>query len=150
MLLQESLENDVKTLEENLRNLQSDQVDGMEHGAADIENLKKHVDEVGEKIRQLEGINNQNADVINKFTVNHITYNEKFDKVMYLPLPKHTYEYLNPDNTIPNRLDATELFYKNRPTPASFLFIFGLFKQTNNTIYTTNQCEKMSKCPSSI
>ena len=103
MLLQESLENDVKTLEENLRNLQSDQVDGMEHGAADIENLKKHVDEVGEKIRQLEGINNQNADVINKFTVNHITYNEKFDKVMYLPLPKHTYEYLNPDNTIPNR-----------------------------------------------
>ena len=30
---------------------------------------------------------------------------------------------------------------KNRPNPASFLFIFSLF-QTNNTIFTTNQCEK--------
>ena len=30
---------------------------------------------------------------------------------------------------------------KNGPTPATFLCIFGLFK-TNNTIFTTNQCEK--------
>ena len=37
-------------------------------------------------------------------------------------------------------------FFKNGPTPASFLFIFGPFKQT---IFTANQCEKMS-CPSSI
>ena len=39
-------------------------------------------------------------------------------------------------------------FYKNGPTPASFLFIFALFKQTIQ-FFTTNQCEKMS-CPSSI
>ena len=32
-------------------------------------------------------------------------------------------------------------FLKNGPNPASFLFIFGLF-QTNNTIFTINQCEK--------
>ena len=32
-------------------------------------------------------------------------------------------------------------FLKNGPNPASFSFIFGLF-QTNNTIFTTNQCEK--------
>ena len=30
-------------------------------------------------------------------------------------------------------------FFLNGPTPASFLFIFGLFKQT---ILTTNECEK--------
>ena len=40
-------------------------------------------------------------------------------------------------------------FKKNWPTHASFSFIFSLFKQ-KNTIFTTNQCEKMSKCPSSI
>ena len=38
---------------------------------------------------------------------------------------------------------------KNGPTPASFSFIFGLFR-TNNTIFTINQCENMSKSPSSI
>ena len=38
------------------------------------------------------------------------------------------------------------LFYKKWANPGLFLFIFGLF-QTNNTIFTTNQCEK---CPSSI
>ena len=32
---------------------------------------------------------------------------------------------------------------KNRPTPASFSFIFGLFKQTLQ-IFNTNICEKMS------
>ena len=37
---------------------------------------------------------------------------------------------------------------KSGPCPASFSFIFGLF-QKNNTIFTTNQCEKMSS-PSSI
>ena len=37
-------------------------------------------------------------------------------------------------------------FKKNGPTPTSFLFIFGLFKQTLQ-IFTTNICEK---CPSSI
>ena len=36
-------------------------------------------------------------------------------------------------------------FFLKWPTPTYFSFIFGLF-QTNNT----NQCEKMSKCPSSI
>ena len=34
-------------------------------------------------------------------------------------------------------------YLKNGPTPASFSFIFGLF-QTNNTICTANQCEKIS------
>ena len=34
-----------------------------------------------------------------------------------------------------------------KPTPASFSFSFGRF---NNTNFTTNQCEKVSKCPSSI
>ena len=33
------------------------------------------------------------------------------------------------------------VFFKNEPTPASFLFIFGLFKQTLQ-IFTTNICEK--------
>ena len=33
------------------------------------------------------------------------------------------------------------VFLNNGPNPASFSFIFGLF-QTNNTIFTTNQCEK--------
>ena len=33
--------------------------------------------------------------------------------------------------------------FKNRPTPASFLFIFGLFNQTLQ-IFTTNICEKFS------
>ena len=43
----------------------------------------------------------------------------------------------------------SEVFFKkNGPSPASFSFIFGLFKQTIQ-IFTTNQCEKMS-CPSSI
>ena len=35
------------------------------------------------------------------------------------------------------------MFFKNGPTPASFLFIFGLFKQTSQ-IFTANICEKMS------
>ena len=43
---------------------------------------------------------------------------------------------------------SLSFFFKNGPSPASFLFIFGLF-QTNNSIFTTNQCEKLS-CPSSI
>ena len=38
------------------------------------------------------------------------------------------------------------LFLKNGPSPASFSFIFGLF-QTNNTIFTTNQCEKCQVHP---
>ena len=33
-------------------------------------------------------------------------------------------------------------FLKNGPIPASYSFIFGLF-QTNNTIFTTNQCENV-------
>ena len=37
-----------------------------------------------------------------------------------------------------------QYFLKKWPTPASFSFIFGLFKQTNNTIFTTIQFEKMS------
>ena len=45
-------------------------------------------------------------------------------------------------------LEFFVFFKKNGPSPASFSFIFGLF-QTNNTIFTTNQCEKMST-PSSI
>jgi hypothetical protein len=75
------LENDLRIAEENLRNLQTDHVDGKEKELSDIEGLRNHVNEVGEKVRQLEGISNQNADVINSFTINHITYNEKFDKV---------------------------------------------------------------------
>ena len=35
------------------------------------------------------------------------------------------------------------IFIKNGPTLASFLFIFGLFKQTLQ-IFRTNICEKMS------
>ena len=38
------------------------------------------------------------------------------------------------------------MIFFNGPTPASFLFIFGIFKQTIQ-FFTTNQCEKM-KCPS--
>ena len=75
------MENDLKTLEENMKNLHTDHVDGKEQEIADFGNLKKHVDEVGEKVRQLEGISNQNADVINSFTINHIAYNKNFDKV---------------------------------------------------------------------
>ena len=41
------------------------------------------------------------------------------------------------------------IIFKNGPTPASFSFIFGLFQQ-KNTFFTTNQCEKMSKCSSKI
>ena len=41
------------------------------------------------------------------------------------------------------------IFFKNGPSPASFSFIFGHFQTNINTIFTTNQCEKMS-CPSSI
>ena len=37
----------------------------------------------------------------------------------------------------------TQLFFlKIGPTPASFLFIFGLF-QTNNTIFTTNELTQL-------
>ena len=43
-------------------------------------------------------------------------------------------------------LAKLKFVFKNRPTPASFSFYCCLF-QTNNTICTTNQCEK---CPSSI
>ena len=64
-----------------MKNLQSDHVDGKERELADIDTLKRNIDEVGEKVRQLEGISNQNADVINTFTINHITYNERFNKV---------------------------------------------------------------------
>ena len=35
----------------------------------------------------------------------------------------------------------------NRAIPSLFLFIFRLFKQTNNTIFTKHQCEK---CPHSF
>ena len=48
--------------------------------------------------------------------------------------------------TIPISIDIcwiVFLFFKNGPTPASFSFIFGLFKQTLQ-IFTTNVCEKMS------
>jgi len=47
--------------------------------------------------------------------------------------------------TAPHRC-PTILHLKNGPTPASFPFIFSLFKQTLQ-IYATNICEK---CPSSI
>ena len=45
-------------------------------------------------------------------------------------------------------LSYWEISFLNGPSPASSSFIFGLC-QTNNTICTTNHCEKMS-CPSSI
>ena len=38
-------------------------------------------------------------------------------------------------------IDIIVFFYKKGPSPASFSFICGLF-QTNNTIFTTNQCIK--------
>ena len=41
------------------------------------------------------------------------------------------------------------LFFKKWAIQGLFLHIFGLSKQTNDTILTTNLCEKMS-CPSSI
>ena len=40
---------------------------------------------------------------------------------------------------------TTQLLFQNGPTPATFSF-FRSF-QTNNTIFTTNQCEK---CPFSM
>ena len=45
--------------------------------------------------------------------------------------------------------DYKFVFFLNGPTLASFTFYFQYF-QTNNTIFTTNQCEKMSKCASCI
>ena len=39
--------------------------------------------------------------------------------------------------------------FTNGPSPASFSFIFDLFQTNINTIFTTNQCEKISS-PSSI
>ena len=39
--------------------------------------------------------------------------------------------------------DVSLSFFLNGPTPASFSFILGLFKQTI-IFFTTNQCEKMS------
>ena len=46
-----------------------------------------------------------------------------------------------------NQLVSLNHFIKevflNGPHPASFPFCFRLFKQTNSTIFTTNQCEKM-------
>ena len=42
-------------------------------------------------------------------------------------------------STLTNQLSRRSL--KNVPSPASFSFIFGLFKQT---FFTTNHCKKMS------
>ena len=39
-------------------------------------------------------------------------------------------------------------FLKMGANPGLFFVYFQSF-QTNNTIFSTNQCEKMSKCPSS-
>ena len=50
--------------------------------------------------------------------------------------------------TITKHLLKWDTFLKKWAIPSTFSFIFGLF-QTNNTISTTNQCEKMSS-PSSI
>ena len=51
-----------------------------------------------------------------------------------------TFHYVCPDQL---RVCKNNPFLKNGPTPASFPFIFCLFKQTLQ-IFTTNVCEKMS------
>ena len=38
-------------------------------------------DKIKEKIRQLEGVNNENAEVINKFTITHLTFESKVDEL---------------------------------------------------------------------
>merc|ERR1712045_234750 len=43
--------------------------------------LQDDNDKIKEKIRQLEGVNNENAEVINKFTVTHITFESKVDEL---------------------------------------------------------------------
>ena len=48
-----------------------------------------------------------------------------------------------------NQVKFKSILFKNGPTPAYFFIYFRSFL-TNNTIFTTNQCEKMSKCTSSI
>ena len=42
------------------------------------------------------------------------------------------------------RIGSQVFFLKNGPSLASFSFIFGLFKQTNNTNFTSSQCENKS------
>ena len=41
-------------------------------------------------------------------------------------------------------VNAAKHVFLNRPTPASFSFIFGLFQTNVDIIFTMNQCEKMS------
>ena len=79
--MKDSLENDVKIIEENLRNLTTDQIDGKEKELTEIESLKKQVDEVDDKVKQLEGISDKNADSITNLNINNIAFNERFDKV---------------------------------------------------------------------
>jgi hypothetical protein len=44
-----------------------------------MDKLKDNLDHLKEKMKELEGLSSNNADVINKFTVDHIKYEEKFD-----------------------------------------------------------------------
>ena len=71
-----------------------------------------------------------------------------FNKIMFKFVEVLNYQVHN--NTLRKCMLHCKNFslFKKWAVPASFSFIFGLF-QTNNTMFTTNQCEKIS-CPSSI
>lgn len=47
----------------------------------ETKDLDEDQDKIKEMIRQLEGVSNDNAEVINNFTIQHIVYNDKLDKL---------------------------------------------------------------------
>ena len=50
----------------------------MNDNAHDIQDENE---KIKEQIKQLEGVSNDNAEVINKFTISHNTFEDKFDKL---------------------------------------------------------------------
>ena len=52
---------------------------GSEHAKGQTDKLELAIGGLSEKLKQLEGISNENAEVINQFTINHLTFEEKID-----------------------------------------------------------------------
>ena len=47
----------------------------------DAQEIHEDNEKIKEQIKQLEGVSNDNAEVINKFTIAHITFEDKFEKL---------------------------------------------------------------------
>ena len=58
---------------ENVRTSESAQMKGQ------TEKFEDAIDGLAEKLKKLEGVSNENAEVINQFTINHLTFEEKMD-----------------------------------------------------------------------